>query len=335
MTFRAVPGHATLVAALVAVGCGGSLVEGGADQDHSSAFRSIGPSRIPVPPRPPSPMAVGAHTERYADGSPRSHGAYTVYQARSVPHGVWTFWAPDGSRTGQGRFHLGSAVGCFAVWSHGHRITGVANGEQLIPGACEPPHHEEADVLESAHGGAAQPPVDFGFETFVAPGAGIGATSTRFENNDADMIWGVAATWRRRARWLRYGAALGLRGAEDEYFAVPVTLVGGWGRQLKTWLAVDVRGELGVLAISTRPVVNSAFGNEWFWTPLTAVQADVGWQIAGRLEFTAGARVELGLPRDVERTARVCSFNCGAETDTWSLGGVTAGLVLGVRFLVW
>ncbi|HEY8144564.1 MAG TPA: hypothetical protein VIG06_17905 [Kofleriaceae bacterium] len=335
MTFRAVSGHATLVAALLAIGCGGSFVEGGPGQDHSSAFRSIGPSRIPLPPRPPSASTAGAHTARYADGSPRSHGAYTIYQTRSVPHGVWTFWAPDGSRTGQGRFHLGSAVGCFAIWSHGHRITGVADGERLLPGACEPPHHEEADILESAHGGAAQPPVDLTFETYLAPGAGIGATSTRFVNNDADMIWAVSGMWRRRARWLRYGAALGMRGAEDDYFAVPATLVGGWGRQLKTWLAVDVRGELGALVISTRPVVNSAFGHEWFWTPLAAVQADAGWQIAGRLELTAGARVELGLPRDVERTARVCSFNCGAEDDTWSLGGVTAGLVLGVRFLVW
>jgi hypothetical protein len=323
-----------IVAALAAVGCGGTAVERGA-QGPESAFRSIGASRLPVPPPPPDARTIGSRTERYAGGRPRSLGSYTVYQQRSVPHGVWTFWAADGERTGQGRFHLGSPVGCFAVWSHGHRVTGVADGEQLRPGACEPPRHEEADILESSHGGGAQPPVDLTFETLVAPGAGIGATSTRFENNDPDMIWAVTAMWRRRANMIRYGAALGVRGAEDQYFAVPVTLVGGWGRQLKTWLTLDVRGELGALVMSTRPVVNSAFGHEWFWTPLGAVQADAGWQIAGRLELTAGARLELGLPREVERTARVCSFNCGTETDTWSLGGLTAGLVLGFRFLVW
>ncbi|HEU5061357.1 MAG TPA: hypothetical protein VFU21_32755 [Kofleriaceae bacterium] len=335
MTLSAAPCSALLVAGLLAAGCGGAAVEAGGQQNHEAAFRSIGPSRLPQPPPPPEARTIGSRTQRYASGRPRSLGAYTVYQQRSVPHGVWTFWAADGSRTGQGRFHLGSPVGCFAIWSHGHRVTGIADGEQLRPADCQTPLHEEADILESTHGGGAQPPVDLSFETYLAPGAGIGATSTRFENNDPDMIWAVSSMWRRRVKMFRYGAALGVRAAEDEYFAVPVALVGGWGRQLRTWLTFDVRGELGALVISTRPVVNSAFGHEWFWTPLGAVQADAGWQIAGRLEVTAGARLELGLPRDVERTARVCSFNCGTETDTWSLGGLTAGLVLGFRFLVW
>lgn len=322
-----------LLVCAVGLACGAA--ETGPSREPPSAFRSIGHSRLPVPAPPPSATAVGSHAEHYASGKPRSLGAYTLYQERSVPHGVWTFWSADGQRQGQGRFHLGSAVGCFAVWSHGHRITGIASGGELQPAVCEPPPHQAADVLEQAHGGEAEPPVDLSFETLLAPGFGIGATSTRFRNNDADMIWAVSALWRRRAGWLRYGAALGVRGAEDDYFAVPVSAVAGWGRQVRTWLAVDVRGELGALVVSARPRVSSAVGHEYFWTPLAALQADAGWRIAGSFELTLGARLEFGLPRDVERTTRVCSFNCGGETDTWSLGGLTAGLVVGGRFLVW
>ena len=325
-----------LVAGLCALACGGSAVEGGASQSPESAFRSIGPSRIPTPPAPPGNRAVGSHTERYASGLPRALGTYTVYQQRSVPHGIWTFWSADGSRQGQGRFHLGSPVGCFAIWSHGHRVTGIASDGEIQPGACEPPVHQEADILESAHGGEAQPPVDLTFETFLAPGADLGTESTKYATNDPEMTWSLAGLWRRRFGALRVGGMVGLRGAQYDYFALPVAATAGWGRQLTTWLGIDLRGELGVMVWQARPQLeNFAVGKEWFWTPLSAVQAEASWRIAGRLELFAGGRLELALPREVDRTTTFCSFNCGNETDTWSLGGLTPGLVLGLRFLVW
>jgi len=328
--------RAALLAGLAcALGCGGSAVEAGSS-GNEAAFRSIGPSRIPIPPAPPSDGAFGTHTDRFASGRPRSLGAYTVYQRRSLPHGVWTFWADDGSRKGQGRFHLGSPVGCFAIWSHGHRVTGIASDGAIRPAACEPPVHQEADILESAHGGEAQPPVDLSFETFFAPGADLGVESTKYATNDPEMTWSLAGLWRRRLGPLRVGGVVGLRGAEYDYFGLPLTATVGWGRQINTWLGIDVRGELGVIILQARPQLeNFAVGRDYFWTPLSAVQADASWRIAGRLELTLGARLELALPREVDRTTTFCSFACGRETDTWSLGGFTPGLIAGARFLVW
>lgn len=333
---RPLPGTAVALVALVAVGCGGGAGAVGRSQEPGSAFRSIGSSRIPDPAPPPRAGYTGAHTAYHADGQPRSHGAYARDGERSVPHGMWTFWLADGSRQSQGRFHLGVPVGCFAIWSHGHRVTGLAEQGSIQPAACEPPRHEEADMIESSHGGEAQPPVDLAFETYLAPGAGLGARSTLYATDDPDMTWAVSALWRRRLGAVRIGGAVGLRAGEHDYFAVPVTVVGGWGRQLRTWLGVEAWGELGALVVQARPkLANYAIGREFFWTPLGAAQAEASWRIAGRLELSAGGRVELGLPREVDRTTRFCSFNCGQETDTWSLGGFTAGLVLGIRFLVW
>jgi len=65
------------------------------------------------------------------------------------------------------------------------------------------------------------------------------------------------------------------------------------------------------------------------------LQAEASWRLGGRVELTAAGRVELAIPRTVERTSRICSFVCGTETDTWHLGGFTPGLVVGMRFLVW
>lgn len=331
----AIPRLASIPVVLLALGCGAATTPSDPAQDHASAFRSIGPARLPEPAPPPAPGYAGVHTSYYDGGQPRSHGHFIRRGERSLPHGIWTFWLPDGSRQSQGRFHLGEPVGCFAMWSHGHRVTGLATAGAFEPAACEPPVHETADIVESAHGGEAHPPVDIAFGTFIAPGVGIGVTTTKYQTNDPDMRWAVAAQWRRRVREIRFGAASGVRGGEYEYFAVPAALVGGWGRQLTTWLSIDAWGELGVLVVSAKPRFNSAIGHETLWTPLTAVQADVGWQIAGRLEITLGGRLELGLPREVDRTTKFCSFNCGGETDTWDVGGLTGGLVAGLRFLVW
>jgi len=335
VTWPAAPRLATGVFALLVASC---ATTGASDpaQDGSSAFRSIGPSRIPTPASPPRAGYAGLHTDYHPNGRPRSHGAYVRRGEQSVPHGLWTFWLPDGSRQGQGRFHLGSPVGCFAVWSHGHRVTGIAADGAIQPAACEPPPNEEADVVEAAHGGEAQPPVDFGFQSLIAPGAALGAESTQYVTRDPDMTWALSAIWRRRLGPLRFGGAAGVRAGEYDYLAVPVTLVGGWGQTVNSWLAVDVWGELGALFLRAQPKLeNYAVGKEYFWTPLTAVQAEASWRIAGRLELSLAGRAELAIPRDVERTSRLCFGVCGAVTDTWSIGGFTPGVVLGLRFLVW
>ena len=76
------------------------------------------------------------------------------------------------------------------------------------------------------------------------------------------------------------------------------------------------------MILQARPQLeNFAVGREYFWTPLSAAQADASWRIGGRLELSLGARLELAMPREVDRTTTFCSFACGNETDTWKLGG--------------
>lgn len=329
--------HAILLLVLGAVGCGAAAGEAGPAQDHQSAFRSIGPSRIPRPGPPPTPGYVGSHTAYYSNGRPQAHGTYIRRGAAAVPHGVWTFWLADGSRQSQGRFHMGDPVGCFASWTpEGHRVTGFASGGEIQPASCEPPRHEVADILESSHGGAAQPPVDLSFQTLISPGADLGVESTRYRTGDPGMTWAVSAMWRRRVGPMRFGGALGLRAGEYDYLAVPVTLVGGWGRQMTTWLGLELWGEIGATVYRAQPQLeNYAVAVEYFWTPVAAVQAEASWRIAGRLELSVAGRAELAIPRDVERSTLICFRLCGMETDTWSLGGFTPGLVIGLRFLVW
>jgi hypothetical protein len=181
----------------------------------------------------------------------------------------------------------------------------------------------------------AEPRADVSIQTFVAPGASIGARTTRYATDDPEMTGALSVAWRRRVGAARFGGAAGVRFAEHGYAATPWTAVAAWGVQPTRWLAVDLQGELGALFLFARPELsNYNEGSEYLWTPLAAGQAEASWRLGASAELSLALRTEVRMPREVERTTTFCNLYCMAETDTWSLGGAAVGAVLGLRFLI-
>lgn len=327
-----------LCAALV--GCGGARGPVPAS-DPSSAFRSTGGPPIPMPLVRPVGEA-GGKSDFYANGRLRSHGFYAARGDRAVAHGVFTFWTSDGNRQAQGLYQEGQPVGCFAVWMpDGTKVTGFPDQGGLRPAACEPPHHPAAEVLELAHGGAGDPIVDLTFETFVAPGASVGARTTRYATDDPEFMAAVMAIWRRRVGPWRFGGAVGARPAEDGYAGITGAGLAGWSRPVNCRLGLEVWSELGLLWVHAKPQLEDHRNAvEDIWTPFAAAQGEVAWRISQSVELTAGGRFEVRYPRKIYRQTIFCAGGtptapCDALFDTWRMGGIAAGGILGVRFLVW
>jgi hypothetical protein len=330
----------------IMLGCGGAG-SAATPADPGSAFRSVGPPPIPVPPVRPAGEAGGRsdYYPYYPNGRLRSHGYYAVRGDRAVARGVFTFWTAAGTRQAQGRYQDGLPVGCFALWLRGGaRVTGLADQGDLRPADCEPPSHPAAEVLELEHGGAGDPVVDVSFETFVAPGASVGARTTRYATDDPEIIAAVMAIWRRHVGAWRFGGAASVRPAEDSYGGITGSGLAGWGRQATSWLDLEVWSELGLLWVHARPELEdhrSAVEN--VWTPFAAVQGEVALRIGREIELTAGGRFELRYPRNIYRQTSFCAGGtagglpapCDTLFDTWRMGGIAAGAVLGLRFLVW
>ena len=319
---------------LVLAASAGSARAAGAAQP-ASPFRSIGPA-IPVPPALAA-SETGPRTDYYSNGRPRSHGLYVMRGDRSVAQGVFTFWAADGRRQSQGRYADGQPVGCFAVWlAGGQRITGFAEQGGLRVASCDPPSHAAADVIEDAHGEGGEPIIDLSFQSFVAPWSPLGARTSKYATSDPEMTGALMVLWRRHVGEARFGGAAGVRGAEYGYYGLTATGLGGWGRRLSSWLAVDAWGELGILFMQAKPQLEDhREGREYLWTPLSAAQAEASWRVSSSLEVTTAARFELRFPRSVDRQTIFCRAPCDPMTDTWKTGGIAAGVVLGFRFLVW
>ncbi len=327
-----------LVCAALA-GCGAARGPA-AESDTSSAFRSVGP-RIPVPPVRPAAVG-GGRTDSYANGRPRSHGFYAVRGDRAVANGGFTFWTADGDRQSQGRYREGQPVGCFAVWlPGGTRVTGFPAQGGLRPADCDPPPHPAAEVLELAHGGVGDPIVDLTLETFMAPGASVGARTSRYATDDPDMIAAVMALWRRRVGPWRFGGAASVRPAEDGYAGITGSGLAGWGRRATGWLDLEVWSELGLLWVHAKPQLEDHRNAvEDVWTPFAAAQGEVAWRIGKAVQLTAGGRFEVRYPRAIDRQTIFCtgstmSAYCDPIIDTWRMGGIAAGGVVGLRFLVW
>ncbi len=324
------------VAFLLAAACGGGSGAAGAESDPASAFRSVGVPRIVVPP-PRAVSEAGVRTQYYANGRPRSHGRYVAVGERALADGVWTYWQTDGSRRSQGRFQRGEPVGCFAIWlPRGQRVTGLAERGEFRPGACVPPGDSAVEVLEAAHGTGAPAVVDIGFETFLAPWSPLGARTSKYATDDPHMTGALMALWRRHVGEARFGGSAGVRGAEFGYYGLTAAGLAGWGRQLTGWLGVEAWGELGLLFMQAKPQLEDhREGREYLWTPIIAGEAEAAWRLATSLELTTGVRLELRYPRSVDRQTVFCRAPCDAMTDTWKTSGIAAGLVVGLRFLVW
>jgi len=303
------------------------------------ALPSTGPLRVPMPSSPGAVQLEGPYTSYYPNGKPESYGAYAIVRGRSVPHGMWTFWQGDGSKQSQGRFHFGDPVGCFASWSDdGALSTGLADHGEVRPAECDPPRHEEADMLEAEHGGTAQPRGDIGFQALMGVGGRLGAQSTRYVPSDPAVTQMLSLLIRRRSRALRFGGAAGLRLSDAEgYFGSTATVLGG-ASSSSGKAAMDGWLELGGLLLWAQPVLEDgrvSHGRVFLWTPMAAAQAEGSWRVADRLELTVAGRFEVRFPRDLEKTTLFCGFGCVEESDTWSLGGVAFSAGLGVRMILW
>lgn len=331
---------APLLLCTALVGCGGAR-SAAPESDPSSAFRSIGPPQIPVPPARPAGES-GARTDYYSDGHLRSHGPYVARGERAVAHGVFTFWTASGKRQVQGRYQDGQPVGCFAVWlPGGTRVTGFPDQGRLRPADCDPPGHQAAEVLEVVRGGTGEAEVDLTFEAFIAPGASVGARTSRYATDDPEIIGALMAIWRRRVGPWRFGGAASARPADDGYAGITFSGLAGWGRPLNCRFDLDVWSELGLLWVHAKPRLEDHRNSlEDVWTPFAAVQGEIGWRIGHEVELTAGARFEVRYPREIYRQTVFCSgsrptSSCDSLYDTWRMGGIAAGGVLGIRFLVW
>jgi hypothetical protein len=323
------------LALLLAAATAGSARAAGPESDPAAAFRSIGPPPIPLPPTRAAGDA-GPRTDYHPNGRPRSHGLYVTLGDRAVAQGVFTFWTANGNRQSQGRYAEGKPVGCFAVWmAGGERITGFADDGGLRVASCEPPRDAAAEVLEVAHGGGADAQVDLTFETFVAPGASVGAR-THYTTDDPKMRAAIMALWRQRVGPWRLGGAAAARPAEDGYTGISGSGLAGWGRRATSWLDLEVWSELGLLWVHAKPeIADQREGVENVWTPFAAAHGEAAWRIAQEVELTAGARLEVRYPREIYRQTIFCRAPCDPRFDTWHMGGVAAGFVVGLRFLVW
>lgn len=357
---RALGGVAAATATIAVTACGGTSCpprtspRGGSPPSHAARWcerdpagpepppvtlPASGPLRVPIPSSLDRPILEGPYTSYYPNGKPESFGSYAITKGRSVPHGMWTFWQGDGSRQSQGRFHQGQPVGCFASWSdEGALSTGVAERGEIRPASCDPPRHEEADMLEARHGGRVQARGDISFQAMMGVGAGFGARSTRYVPADPALREMLALVVRRRLGSLRVGAAAGLRLADaDGYIGSTATALGGWSLPSGP-VALDAWLELGGLFLWAEPHLEDgriSHGRVFLWTPLAASQVEVSMRVSPRFELTLAGRLELRFPREVERATLFCGFGCIEESDTWSLGGVAPGAGAGARLVLW
>lgn len=301
---------------------------------------SAGPLHVPHPSSPGAAPLDGPYGSYYPNGKPESLGSYALVRGRSVAHGMWTFWRADGTRQSQGRFHFGEPVGCFASWSdEGVRSTGIGERSEIRPAACDPPRHEEADILEASHGGDVRPRGDIGFQALMGIGSRLGARSTRYVPADPALTQMLALLVRRYIGALRIGGAAGLRLSDaDGYFGATATALGG-GVIASGSTELDGRIELGGLLLWARPTLEDgrlSHGRVFLWTPLAATQVEGSWRLTSRFALTLAGRLELRFPRDVERETLFCGNSCEEEMmDTWSMGGVALSAGLGARILLW
>jgi len=285
----------------------------------------------------------GPFTSWYPDGRLAFHGSYKNFGARSVPDGLWTFWYPSGQRRLMGRYRRGQPDGCFAVWDEsGQRKTGTVEGDELRVETCTPPSDDEVVALE--RGGTSMSPrttfADVHVEAMGGPNR-IGAANPDQVAQDPGMVVAFSAAARKHLGRLRVGPVVGVRPAnESGYMALAVGATAAWRLpqyhpRLDTEFSLEMGAEWINVSTAQRRM-QPGVGSVSFWTALPAAQLTFAISLSPNLEALVGARVD-GLPaRDVDVGVVYCNNGCSPPiAETWSIGGVSAGVALGLRLLAY
>jgi hypothetical protein len=284
----------------------------------------------------------GPFTSWYPDGRLAFHGSYKNFGSRSVPDGLWIFWYPSGQRRLMGEYHRGQPQGCFVAWDEGGTSkTGLVEGDQLRVQTCTPPSDEEVIALEG--GGHAKATAatfaDLHIEAMAGPNR-IGAANPDQVAQDPGMVVAFSAAARKHLGKLRVGPTVGVRPAnESAYLALAFGATAAWRLpQYHPRLDTEVSLEMAAQRIDVSTAqrrMQPGVGSVVFWTPLPAAQLSFAIALTPNMEALVAARVD-GVPaRDVEKGVVYCNVGCSPPVaETWSIGGVSAGIVLGLRFLV-
>jgi hypothetical protein len=307
----------------------------GPGRSYESTFGFVQPTGMPG-------GIEGPFTSWYPNGTLAAHGSYLHFGARSVPHGLWTFWYPDGRRRTLGQYHRGQPQGCFAAWDEaGQRKTGTLEGDVLRVADCTPPADDEVVAIERGAKETTSPAsYDFHLLGMAGPNR-IGAANHMQVAQDPGMTVALSAAARKHLGPLRVGPLVGARIANEAgYLAFAFGATAAWRlpsfhSRIDTELAVDLAVERISIANAQRRMQRGV-ASLALWSPLPALQANMAIALSPNIDAVVGARVD-GIPaRDVDTDLIYCDyFGCvGPVRETWSVGGISYGIVLGLRLAV-
>lgn len=315
-------------------------VDGSATTSLPTTGRSFEGAIALVQPTAMPGGVAGPYTSWYADGTLQSHGSYANYGARSVPEGIWAFWYPSGQRRVLGEYKRGMPTGCFATWDEaGTRRTGTVEGDQLRVSPCTPPDDDEIAAVESGSTGAPAPPAwgDLSLQAMAGPNDFGAAHETQVTPNPSTIL-ALGITGRKHYGRFRVGPTFGARlSSESNYRSLAVGGSAAWvlpsfHRRIETELSADLALERMSVTAQRQGVPGEARLN--FMNPRPALQLSLALALSPNVQALVAARVD-GLPtRDVESATVYCDFGCAAPVmETWQIGGISYGAVLGLRLV--
>jgi hypothetical protein len=275
----------------------------------------------------------GPFSSWHHNGTLASRGDYATLGTRSVPEGVWTFWYADGKPRLVGQYRRGEPQGCFAAWNEsGERTTGVMRDDVLHVESCTPPDDDKEVVPQTTR-------ADIHLQGMAGPNH-IGASNPVQVASDPAMTVGVTVGARKHLGRLRLGGVASVRIAnETGYLGLAFGATAGW--QLPRFhprIDAELSAELALQRISASDVqrrMQAGTASLTFLSPLPALQLSFAIGLSPTMQALVGARID-GIPeRDVEREVVYCGLGCSPPMqETWTIGGLSYGAVLGIRFLI-
>jgi len=296
--------------------------------------------------RPPVVSGLhGPYTHWYPSGGLESHGSYVhdAASATSVPDGPWAFWYPDGRRRKLGTFARGRPIGCVATWDdRGARTTGVVVQDELRAFPCEPLGGDAFDEVEARSQPVARRTTRWGDVALVAGAQGgpFGARGALQDEPDPRSRAAVEVAVRKHLGRVRVGGTLGARLADTlEGVAWGVNLTGAYELPvIPRRLGLELEGRLGLQYFDITARKYTTLGGTaevGFFTPLLGARAALVVPLGTNTSLVGGVRLEATPPREQDLGLRYCGGGCGEPlVERWTIGGVSYGADLGLRFSI-